>query len=131
MSFIFSCYVMVAATILYPLLASLPLWFKTKTLKEEKIIDRIGSTYELIQIDNLARAFYPLLFVLRRISLIYVIFMEIGIQLQYTILSNLLVMIYVGTVRPFVSNEINKRELINEAFIVFMTSLLPVFTDFV
>ena len=54
-----------------------------------------------------------------------------SIQIILTLLFNLHMGIYIGSQRPYSYSLINKKELVNETLIYYITINLVVFTDFV
>ena len=101
-------------------------------LDEEKFKNRFDFLYS----DQIAEQMkhYSVVFVCRRIfsCLIFLQMTQVpGLQVQITLLMNLLISIYVGTYKPFIGKLINNKEIINEAMIFYLTINLVVFTNFV
>jgi len=82
--------------------------------------------YVFLKLDKTS-LFYNIIYLTRRIILSFVcIYMSdfSGQQIQLTIFVNTLVMIYVGRQRPFNERMLNTKELVNEYFILCLTTNL-------
>ena len=72
-------------------------------------------------------------FLFRRILIVYLaLFFTklLGMQILIQLYVNLLVFVYIGTVRPFKTFRKNKEELLNEAMIYMLTIIVTIFSDF-
>lgn len=118
---------------LYLGLAIAPLILTQTVFANEMFKDRVGRIYAEIDITKKSKAFMTLLYVLRRFSIVYLaLFCGTlkGVQLQILIMMNLFCLLYTGLIKPYASNPLNRRELGTEAFILFLSECLVVFTDF-
>ena len=115
----------------YTLICIFVLKASTQTLLKPQYLNRIGSLYQKFELEH-GRNFL-MVFIGRRVLIVVLALYytdKIGIQIMTQMLVNLLIMIYVGQVRPFSNPRANRDQLLNEALIYMMTYILALFTDF-
>lgn len=109
----------------------LVIFLKEETLSKPSVFNRIGHTYQ--DLDLKRGMLYLLIYFFRRLVIVYLaLFFTtfLGMQILFQLYINLFVMIYVGNVRPFKTAKMNRDELVNEGLIYLLTIILTVFTDF-
>jgi len=77
---------------------------------------------------------FNVVFVYRRVSVCIVCLFMMGypaLQLQFTLLQNIFISIYIGLNRPYKMRKLNWIENVNECLLMFITLVLIIFTDFV
>ena len=105
-----------------------------KEILEHPVIKkRYGVLYLNSKLDNLWQRLITFLFVFRRTSACLICLYlshALWLQIQLTLLQNLLFIIHAGTSRPYASRAENRKELANELFIISMSTTLILFSDF-
>jgi hypothetical protein len=117
----------------YPVSSVWILVSSKKHLSKRSIRKRIGYLYYMINLNTWVTRMYPLVYVFRRL-LILILIMWVsklkGIQVMTQLYLDTLILVYVGNQRPFKSRMLNNLNLINEAIILNLTTLMMLFTDF-
>lgn len=103
-------------------------------LTNKVIIRKYGVLYQSLKTETRWQMFYCFLFVYRRVAmcLVYLFMSSImNFQLMFTLYQNMVIMMFVAHIRPFITRRYNFRELVNELFVMGVTTNLILFTDFV
>ncbi len=97
-------------------------------------MERFGSTYSGIKIDDKAALLYNVFYMLRRLWIAFLVtFIKHDSYLQVILfmLHSVLMLTYIGYVKPFELPLLNKLEIFNELSILSATYHLTCFTGFV
>ena len=125
-----------ASIISYLLTLLVYLLCKFKQLKTDPVRNRVGAAYENLAVNKVGRPVLAFLFLsfARRIAISYVITFVLNsqvAQLCFVNFSSLLMMAFVGHVRPYLSRGENRLELANEFTLLVLYCHLVSQTEFV
>lgn len=102
-------------------------------LQHPLVIRRYGVLYEHIKISTTSQRLTTFMFMYRRFIVCFMyIFMSnwVFFQIQFTLIQNIVFIIHLGIAEPYTTRSENRKELFNEMFIIFMSTILILFSDF-
>lgn len=115
-----------------PLAILVFLCYYFKDLKKQDMIDKYGSIYEGVKLENRSAIIYPLQFILRRylfavVSILVSDFIWLQIALQF--LFTTFIVIYLFQTRPLEETQALRLEVFNEVTIAFLLYHVMSFSD--
>ena len=104
------------------------------TLKQKSTHKKFGAAYEDLKTRSIFALFYNLLYFLRRIILVFIIFNQffisyVSLQVMACIYVNNFCCVYLVWHRPYITRQRNFNEIMNEVTIVISTEAMLFYTD--
>ena len=124
---------MILGLVVVPLLFACLIVLKPNSKIGKRLREIIGGLLDNVKIETKMDSAFNLIFVGRRIFLCFVGFFlkeYSTFQIQLGIISNLIVMIYIGNQKPFMDRNLNIIENINEFIIGLLGIIYVVFSEY-
>ncbi|CDW79537.1 cadg domain containing protein [Stylonychia lemnae] len=127
---------LLSATFIFPLLVLIVLFVLQSKLTQPACLQKIGSLYDGLKVDQRAALLYNVFFLSRRFlfAITLVIFNgrdNATFQIQVMFLQSLILLVYVIYIKPFQDPEFNYIEIFNETCILMSSYHLMIFTNYV
>ena len=133
-SSVFTVIYLVLSLTLVPGLIIYVLTFSEEKLKKKSTYKKFGGAYESLKIKSKFYLFYNLLYIIRRIMLVFVLFSpfftsHICLQIQACIYINNFCCMYLLWHKPYIERGRNYNEISNEITIVIVTEAMLMYTE--